>query len=292
MEDNMKIVVSLAFVFTLLSGAPPAWAAKTPSCGTDVSLSVVIDGTLTVTSADTALFPAGTNYAIVSDGGGAYVDGARMKGGALSAIFQVDNCTYDFTMNLVNLARKAYIRDPSGTWVQMTFFNFDRVASVPGLGTALSPDAQAFCGGVVLDPSNTNRPYTDPSTGVVYDNSGGCVLDGATNQYYVRRAANISVGTSGGTSSRYGLNPPYFSTNGVAAPNLCTASDPRCTTSFIRVYHPDANHWTLATEDVPAFQPSTPPTPDDWVAGHQTCGNTCTVDGYVSLPLKVTVTRR
>jgi hypothetical protein len=289
---DMKITVSVAIAFTLLSKVDRAWAAKTASCGTDVSLSVTIEGTLTTTSADTAFFPAGTNYALVSDGGGPYVDGTKTKGGALSAIFQVTNCTYDFTMNLNNLARKAYIRAPSGTWVQMTFFNFDRIASVPVLGTTLSDNAQDFCNGVVADLSNPNVPYTDPTTGLVHDNYGGCWFDGTTNEYYVRRAANISLAASGGTSSRYALNRPYFTTNGVGAPNVCTASDPLCTTSFVRVYHADTSHWTIVSDDVPAFEPSTPPTPDDWVAGHQTCGNTCTVDGYVSLPLKITVTRR
>ena len=78
-------VAGLAFLLGVSADAS-AQRIKT-TCGPDVALNVTVSGTRAA--------PGG--YALVSDGLGPYQNVLR---GKVTAIFQVDNCTHDFTLNL------------------------------------------------------------------------------------------------------------------------------------------------------------------------------------------------
>ena len=103
------------------------------SCGEDVTnLSVSIykytDSTNTTTN---NLWPDKTN----ADGSPIpYVSG-KVKGQNIDARFQVDNCSYDFTLNLNFSSRFMTYKFPAGSIlgssINFTSFNMDRVANVP-----------------------------------------------------------------------------------------------------------------------------------------------------------------
>jgi hypothetical protein len=279
----------------ILLTSSSAWAARPPSCGSDVGVNVTLAGAPTAADAQPDAQLNSTTYNFVSDGLGAYSNGTKVKGGTLEAHFQVDNCTYDFTVNLNNLSRKMYARTPGGTWVEAWFFNFDRIASVPitaadGAGHLTDPRAVVFCGdgAVVYDPANPDKPLTDANG--VHDNYGGCHTDAAGN-WYVLRAANISLKETGNgsTSTRLLFHPSPLDYGGVGA---CPGPDVRCATSMVRVYHPTSTTWTIVPNDLPEQQPSPVPNPPFWVTGHMVCANSCTLDGYWSVPFRMTVVRQ
>lgn len=293
--QNKRLIVTMIAV--LAGAARPALAAKPVSCGSDVGVNVTIAGSTTNDQATPDAQLGSSVYRLVSDGAGVYSNGARVKGGTLSAFFQVDNCTYDFTLNLSNLSRKSYVRNAANGWTPVWFFNFDRVASVPitassaVTGQLTDPAAAVFCsdGGVIYDPQNPGKPLKDANG--VHDNYGGCQTD-ADGNWYVLRAAGMSLdeGSGGSSDPRMRFNVSPLDT--AVIPVSCPSGDARCATSLMRVYHPNATTWTIVPHDVPMVQPSPAPNPPLWVGLHQSCAMSCSPDYFLSTPFKITLVRQ
>jgi hypothetical protein len=175
----------------------------------------------------------------VSDGTEVYLDGSQR----IAAMLQVNNCTHDFTMNL-NQSTRYTVALLSDRQHAGKHFNFDRVGSVP-----VTPDAgntefgqTAYCtDGVVRDASGA---FVKNADGYYQDNYGGCGMD--ENGWYVRRAGVIGLyeGPSSDFRLRYQPSPVDF----LESPCAADPSDPVCSASYIRVYHPSASTWILRPE--------------------------------------------
>ena len=203
-----------------------AFAQNTPSCGFDVTnLSLTVDNS--------------SGNAITSDGNTAAYATGKTKGDTITAMFQVDNCSQDFTLNLNFSKRFMNVIFPSGGGsYQAKFYNFDRVASVPITPTDFDASTNfvnnsQFCtaspeplGGFVvgMNPDGTYR-----------DNYAGCAVD-SSGKAYVKR--NVGINLGGNFRLRYQFSP-IDSPGG----NLIVAGS-----SYIRVYHPDANTWVLTPD--------------------------------------------
>lgn len=207
-----------------------ASAQKPTSCGTDVTnLSVSIykytDATNTTTY---GLQPDQTN----SDGSPVpYVTGGKGNRSIL-AQFQIDNCTYDFTLNTGSsrfMTFKFPNGSPLGTSDNFAFFNIDRVADVP-----ITDGGSAF-----LNYCNTAA-----------DNYAGCGVD--ANGNYVRRA----FGSTLDSQSRYHLRFNY-------APLDNNGTSLAAGTSYVKVYHTDATTWIIMPEVAPP-PPSVTGTDGEW----------------------------
>jgi hypothetical protein len=160
---------------------------------------------------------------IRSDGSGPYTT-VKGKGSNSEVMFQICNKSNDFTMNLNTSSRSMKVILPGGT-ADSKFFNFDRVASVPVTDYG-NPAFAAYCGTdgagqIILDAPNTAN-----------DNYAGCGFDGLG--YFVRR--NVGFQLTNGHSLRFQNSPLDGGT--IAAG-----------TSYIKVYHPTPNSWTLAPEE-------------------------------------------
>jgi len=230
------------------------------SCGTDVinlSVSVYkyIDATKTTTY---NLQPDLTN----ADGSPVpYVSG-KAKGQTIDGRFQISNCSYDLTLNL-NFSNRYFTYkfpagSPVGTSVNTTGFNVDRVGDVPI--TDGGPNHLNWCNGAA-------------------DNYGGCGVD--ENGYFVRRS--YGSGLDPGGSTGYGLRfnySPLDNVNPVAAG-----------TAYVKIYHPDANTWTIIPDQVPPPSGVTDPnaTSGEWSVLLDRNNNPATVAGYQKMPLKIVV---
>ena len=222
----------LACALLCLGLSISASAQKPKSCGSDVTnLSVSVYKYTDATNTNTYnLQPDLTN----TDGGPVpYVSG-RVKGNTIDAKFQVDNCTYDFTLNLNSSNRFMTFKFPNGsplgTSVNFGFFNIDRVADVP-----ITDGGSAF-----LNWCNTAT-----------DNYAGCGVD--TTGYFVRRA----FGSTLDSQSRYHLRfnqSPMDGGTGLAVG-----------TAFVKVYHTDATTWMLMPE-VTAPPPGVVGSDGEWSA--------------------------
>jgi hypothetical protein len=228
----MRIHVLLAAAFVAFTTSD-AWAQRNrTTCGPDVPLVVTVTGTQ----------PGPGGFSIVSDGLGAYRDGT--KGAAkVTAIFQVDNCTHDFTMNLSNSTRSMWALLSPGD-MRAWFFNLDRVHSVPvtpsdAAGSAAFVASHPFCvGGVQRDATGAIR---SDSAGWYYDNYGGCGVDDV-GQAFVRRGGGFSLDPDDRLSFRVSpIDRP-------AQACVVGSSEPECFVSFLRVYHPDENTWIVRPE--------------------------------------------
>lgn len=259
MKIPLISVVGAALMLGLVSEAS-AQKVKTTSCGADVALIVTVAGTRT----------APNGYGLVSDGLGTYQGGA--KGSKVSAIFQVDNCTHDFTLNLNTTSRKMWTL-LSGGDIAALFFNFDRVHSVP-ITTNAGFLASQFCtGGVAYGADGKVAKNSD---GVYQDNYAGCDVD-ATGAAFVRRGGGVTLdGDERLSFHKSAIDQPLQS---------CAAlpDDPACSASYVRVYHPDATTWILRVE------------PDDAIASHRVWAGGS--DGYVfvgyeTVPLEIVVKKQ
>jgi len=203
------------------------------TCGSDVTnLSVSVYKYTDATNTTTYnLLPDKTN----PDGGPVpYVSG-KVKGQSIDGKFQVNNCTYDFTLNLNFSNRFMTYKfpdgSPLGTSVNFGFFNIDRVADVP-----------------ITDGGSAFLNWCSTAT----DNYAGCGVD--TNGYFVRRA----YGSTLDAQSRYHLRFNYspLDNNGTS---LATG------TAYVKVYHTDATTWTLMPE-VTAPPPGVVGSDGEWSA--------------------------
>lgn len=217
-------VVSAVLMFGLVPDAS-AQKVRTASCGPDVPLVVSVAGTRSA--------PGG--YGLVSDGLGTYQGGT--KGSKVSAIFQVDNCTHDFTVNLYTSTRKLWSLLSVGD-VEVLFFNFDRVHSVP-ITTSADFLTSKFCtDGVVYGADGKIAKNSD---GAYQDNYAGCGVD-ETGAAFVRRGGGMTLdGDERLSFHKSGIDQPA---QGCAA----VPDDPACSASYLRVYHPDANTWIVRSE--------------------------------------------
>ncbi|MDO8678392.1 MAG: hypothetical protein Q7R30_07490 [Acidobacteriota bacterium] len=243
---------------TLLLGMVTDAAAQKikTTCGADVALNVTVSGTWT----------AAGGYALVSDGLGVYQNAPRNK---VTAIFQVGNCTHDFTLNLNQSSRTLWAL-LSGGDVKAPFFNFDRIHSVPITTDAPFLTSQFCTGGVMY---GSDGKIAKNSEGAYQDNYAGCDVDEA-GAAFVRRAAGVTL--DGDERLAFQISPIDHPAEACAA----NPANPACGASFIRVYHPDATTWVLRPE--PAA-----------TASHKVwAGGSYVFVGYETVPLEIVVTKQ
>ncbi len=216
---------------------------KTSSCGTDVTnLSVSVykytDDTLTST------YNIKTDQ-VYSDGSPVPYITQKTRGEQITAEFQIDNCSNDFTLNLNFSSRSMNVDVPQtatypGWSTTSKFFNIDRIASVP-ITDWNNLAFVNFCGGAMDTPNvvrNSNGTYQ-------YDNYAGCGKDPDTydannnlipGRYFVRRAAVFDLTNNYRLHFLYSpLENQYFIAAG---------------TAYLKVYHTDATTWELSPDQV------------------------------------------
>ena len=228
------------------------------SCGTDVTnLSVSIFKYTDATNTTTYnLQPDLTN----ADGSPVpYVSGSS-KGNTIDAKFQVSNCTYDFTLNLSRSSRyMTYIfpaGSPLGSTVNFGFFNMDRVADVP-----------------ITDGGANYLNWCSTAQ----DNYGGCGIDGTG--YFVRRAYGSTLDRNNVYHLRFNYSPLDNNTGITLAAG----------TAYVKVYHTDANTWTLIPDQITPPSGVTDPnaTAGEWSVLLNV--STQTVVSYQKTPFKIVV---
>jgi len=222
------------------------------SCGTDVTnLSISVFKYTDATNTTTYnLWPDLTN----SDGSPVpYVSG-KSKGQTIDGVFQIDNCSYDLTLNLYFSRRFMTYKfpggSPLGTSADFTFFNMDRVGNVP-----------------ITDGGSTFLNWCNTAT----DNYGGCGID--ANGYFVKR----SYGS--GQMDQQNLYHLRFAYSPIDNVNQIAAG-----TAYIKVYHMDANTWMIMPEQV-SPPPSVTGTDGEW----SVLLYNGTVAGYQKTPFKILV---
>jgi hypothetical protein len=182
-----------------------------------------------------------------TDGSPVPYQSQKLKGDTIEAMLQIGNCSHDFTMNLSGSKRtmRVYLDDPPGL-TSSSFFNFDRVASVPitPVNTVADPIAADFW----VASSQFCTAFPEPVSGFVVgknpdgtyrDNYAGCAVD-ADGRAYVRRTVGIQL------TDNYRLRFQNSPIDGVN-----TLADG---TAYIRVYHYAADstnneRWELVPDD-------------------------------------------
>ena len=227
--------------------------AKGISCGTDVTnLSISIFKYTDATNTTTFnLWPDQTN----ADGSPVpYVSG-KSKGQNIDGRIQIDNCTYDLTLNLNFSKRYLTWKFPNGSLVGSSAdsdgFNLDRLGSVP-----------------VTDGGPGFLNWCSSST----DNYAGCGVDGV-GAYFVRRSFGSGI-------LNYGVRFNYSPIDNVQP----TAAG----TAYVRIYHPDANTWTIIPDIAPP-PPGVTGTDGEWSVLLDRSTNPGAVAGYQKMPFKMLV---
>ena len=252
MVETMVIVVTLS-----LTLSASVVAQKRTSCGVDVTnLSISIFKYTDATNTTTYnLQPDLTN----ADGSPVpYVSG-KSKGQNIDGRIQIDNCTYDLTINLYFSKRYFTWKFPNGSVVGTSFnstgFNIDRVGTVP-----------------VTDGGADFLNWCNTAT----DNYGGCGVD--SDGYFVRRAMGSAMDVSGGQNygHRYNYSP-------------IDNQHPTATgTAYVKIYHPDAVTWIITPDSVPP-PPGATGTDGPWSVILNR--NTGVVQSYQKTPMKIVVKR-
>lgn len=264
---KIDVITSVATLLVLGTAASASAQRNKTSCGPDVGVDVTIDGTR----------GAPVDNRFVSDDGRTF----QNKVDKVTAIFQVDNCTHDFTMNL-NFSKRSMFALLSAGDVRGNFLNFDRINSVP-----ITTDQAAynpFCAaGIVYDGNGRIRKNWDGSD---QDNYAPCGSD--EHGSFVRRMLTLSLDGD----ERLSFRAPDVNTPLIPSEACVVDEDnPSCGTNFIRVYHPDANTWILRPE-----QTSWPDTnTTEARTAHRVWGGGnagYTFVGYENLPFAITVTRQ
>jgi len=225
-------------------------AKSQTSCGTDITnLSVSVYKYTDATNTTTYNMQPDMTYA---DGSPVpYVSG-KSKGQNIDGRIQIDNCTYDLTLNL-NFSKRYFTwKFPDGSVVGTSFntgfFNIDRVGTVP-----------------VTDGGSNFLNWCSAAT----DNYAGCGVD--SDGYFVRRSMGSMIDAYG---HRYNYSP--------IDNQLPTATG----TAYVKVYHADANTWTIIPDTVPP-PPGVTGTDGQWsVILDRTTG---VVQSYQKTPLKIVV---
>ena len=233
-----------------------ASAQKSTSCGADVTnLSISIYKYTDATNTTTYnLQPDLTN----ADGSPVpYVSG-KTKGQAIDGRFQISNCTYDLTLNLNFSSRFFTWKFPAGSVIgasaNSSGFNIDRVGDVP-----------------ITDGGPTYLNWCNSAA----DNYGGCGVDG--NGYFARRSFGSGIDLPGHT---YGVRFNYSPIDNV---------NPVATgTAYVKVYHSDANTWTIIPDQVQP-PPGVNGTDGEWSVLLDRNNNPATVAGYQKSPFKMLI---
>jgi len=227
------------------------------SCGTDVTnLSVSVFKYTDATNTTTYNLQPDLTFA---DGSPMpYITG-KTRGNNIVAKFQIDNCTYDFTLGLGFSNRYMTYKfiDGSvlGSSVNFGFFNMDRVANVP-----------------ITDGGSVFLNWCTTAT----DNYGGCGVD--ANGYFVRRAYGSTIDSQ----SRYHLRFNYSPLdNGTGLPLAAG-------TAYVKVYHTDVNTWMMMP-DVVSPPPGVLGTDGEWSALID--NSIPAVVNYQKTPFKIVVRR-
>ena len=274
-----KSAISLATLVLCLGFAIDAMAQKKTSCGQDVtSLRVTIDGT--------------SGNALLPDGQGDYLNFAQ---------FQMNNCTFDFTMNLNQSPRYMTYLFPAGSVLPspytFKFFNVDRVGSVPPTDggwayTHWCSTVQSSGGSVT---QNTEGYYQDnyapcgqdPDT---YDTNGNLVL----GRHFVRR----SYGSTLNDNYHLRFNYSPFDNNtgislsaGTAYVKIYASVDPSGPQLFTSQGHPLPNTWEIVPEVVNSPTGPTDPGPWSMLLHYVSSKGRTTpyVAGYQKTPFKLVV---
>jgi hypothetical protein len=220
------------------------------SCGSDVTnLSIIIFKYTDATNTTTYNMQPDLTYA---DGSAVTYVSGKSKGQNIDGRFQIDNCTYDLSLNL-NLSKRYFTwKFPNGSVVGTSFntasFNIDRVGNVP-----------------VTDGGSNFLNWCSAAT----DNYGGCGIDG--DGYFVRRSMGSMI-------DAYGLRYNYSPIDN----HFPTATG----TAYVKVYHADANSWTIIPDTVPP-PPGVTGTDGPWsVIIDRTTG---AVQSYQKTPMKIVV---
>jgi hypothetical protein len=220
-----KILMSgmlICFAFTLCIFAQKGKPQPAPACGSDVRVQVLVE--------PFAIAPDIINKY--------YVNGQEN----VTAIFQVGNCSHDFTMNL-NASNRFLTVNLASTIYTAKFFNFDRVHSVPITPTdEISSQAflsSQFCT-AIPQPLDGFNVGLNPD-GTYKDNYGGCGYD-ENGQAYVRRNVGIQL-VPPSKRDQLGFRFQYSPVDGGV--NAATTDG----TAFVRVYHPDPNNWILVPDN-------------------------------------------
>jgi len=276
MRKSLLLVMSLA-VGCLIPSA--LFAKGNPnSCGSsDTSLSLTIE-------------PGA--YNISSDTGSAYVSDKK-----IDVMFQIDNCSYDFTLRLFNSQRYINVFVPAGipsspidgSTTTSGGFNFDRVASVP---ITNGDDYAAWCAaGVQKNADGSFKTYPSGGKTMPFDNYAPCGQDSEGNRF-ARRSAHI------GLADFYGFAYQDAPLDG--RPKIFND------TVFVRVYHPDATtwvlmpdrdiwHWNSYPDPTKSFQPDgafdVPNYGEKCALDYSPNGSSLSIIGYRIMPFKFTVTK-
>ena len=137
--------------------------------------------------------------------------------------------------------------------MNLWFFNFDRIANVP-----------------ITDGGANYLNWCSATS----DNYGGCAVDG--NGYFVRRAYGPTIDSQNAYHLRFNYSPLDNNTG------ISLAAG----TAYVKVYHPDANTWTLMPDVVPP-PPGVIGTDGEWSALLDV--TVPTVMSYQKTPFKIVV---
>ena len=254
----LEIAVSIMAVAALcLLIAGQAVAQKATSCGTDVTnLSISVYKYTDATNTTTYNMQPDMTYA---DGSPVPYISSKSKGQNIDGRFQIDNCTYDLTLNL-NFSKRYFTwKFPNGSVVGTSQnsggFNIDHVGTVP-----------------VTDGGASFLSWCSSAT----DNYGGCGVD--DNGYFVRRAMGSAI-----LNFSYGVRFNYSPIDNV---NPIAAG-----TAYVKVYHNDANTWIIIPDQAPPPSGVTDPnaTAGEWSVLLDRTTTPNTVAGYQKMPLKILV---
>jgi hypothetical protein len=260
MRKLFSLIANLVLCVTFISSAA-AQGKKAASCGDNIPLNVSVS--------DDA------PNKVVSDGKGAYANGGS-KGEKITAILQLNNCTYDFTLNLNYSTRFLAANFPDGLTLASKFFNFDRVASVPRTDAASSTyDLYCAVSGPVYNPDGSIARSADGK--VVYDNYAGCGVD-PDGRRFVRRAAGFTLyeGPSRDYKLRFQSSPVDANDNS-ALPG----------TAYVKVYHETDATWEIVPETVWLNSAQ-----GAWGARLKNAGGGYVIDAHHVMPFRITATKQ
>ena len=246
MRKSTVFTISLIIFSFISAGSAIAGKPGSNSCGAD-------DYTLLV---DVYPSTISATYNIISDGGGTYKT-LTAKNNKANVGFQIANCSFDLVIDLFQSSRKINVLLPSGMTTSW-FANFDRIASVPV--TDGGTEFQTWCQGPQQNPDGSFKTYASGGKTIPFDSYAGCGSD--AGGAYARR--NVGFGLTNDYTLRFETSP--FGGNTPLAEG----------TSYIKVYHPSANAWTLEPESL---------------ANSVLINSAGVADSYPQMPFKVAVTK-
>lgn len=231
MKKIYACIATTAICMCLAIGASGQKGPAPTGCGSDVT--------------NLSLFVENIGGNIVSDNNTPYTT-KKVKGDQITAMFQINNCSQDFTLNLNFSSRYLAVNFPNGGGTyQGKFYNFDRVASVPPTPSATTASDPFFSSPFCLngaDPAPNGFVVTTNTDGTYRDNYAGCGIDGIGNAY-VRRSVGSDLKDLS-SSADYRLRFQKSPIDGGISDAVVAG------TTYIKVYHPNATTWILEPEAI------------------------------------------